>query len=65
MWHAVEVIPELVVSWEERYYSVSEGDGSVEVCAALSTLQFTGNVEVDYTTVADSAEGTQCTDDII
>ena len=46
-----------MVHWEERYYSVGEGDGSVEVCAELSTLQFTGTVEVDYATVADSAEG--------
>ena len=53
----MEVIPDLVVLWEERYYSVGEGDGSVEVCAELSTLQFTGTVEVDYATVADSAEG--------
>ena len=53
----MEVIPDLVVHWEERYYSVGEGDGGVEVCAELSTLQFTGTVEVDYATVADSAQG--------
>ena len=57
----VEVIPELVINWEERYYSVSEADGSVEVCAELSTLQFTGTVEVNYATVADSAEGWSAT----
>lgn len=51
------VIPELTVHWEENYYSTSEADGSVEVCAELSTLQFDGNVEVDYATISDSAEG--------
>ena len=51
------VIPELTVHWEENYYSTSEADGSVEVCAELSTLQFDGNVEVDYATISGSAEG--------
>ena len=51
------VVPELTVHWQESYYSASEADGSVEVCAELSTLQFTGSVEVNYATVADSAAG--------
>ena len=51
------MIPELTVHWQESYYSTSEADGSVEVCAELSTLQFDGNVEVDYATISDSAEG--------
>ena len=51
------VIPELTVHWQESYYSASETDGSVEVCAELSTLQFEGSVQVDYATVGDSAEG--------
>ena len=51
------VIPELTVHWQESYYSTSEADGSVEVCAELSTLQFDGNVEVNYATISGSAEG--------
>lgn len=51
------VIPDLTVYWQESYYSASEADGSIEVCAELSTLEFVGNVQVDYATVGDSAEG--------
>ena len=50
-------MPELTIYWQENYYSASEADGSVEVCAELSTLQFTGSVEVNYATIADSAKG--------
>ena len=51
------VIPQLTVHWQKNYYSVSEADGSVEVCAELSTLQFEGNVQVNYATFDGSAEG--------
>ena len=51
------VLPQLTVHWQESYYSVIEADGSVEVCAKLSTLQFEGSVQFDYTTFGDSAEG--------
>ena len=51
------VVPQLTVHWQKNYYSVSEADGSVEVCAELSTLQFEGNVQVNYATFDDSAEG--------
>ena len=51
------VVPELTVHWQESYYSTSEANGSVEVCAELSRLQFEGNVEVNYATFGDSAEG--------
>ena len=51
------VVPELTVHWQESYYSTSETTGSVEMCAELSTLQFDGNVEVNYATFGDSAKG--------
>ena len=51
------VVPELTVHWQESYYSASEATGIVEVCAELSTLQFDGNVEANYTTFGNSAEG--------
>ena len=51
------IIPPLTVYWQQRYYSASEADGSVEVCAELSTLEFTGSVEVDYATLEETAEG--------
>ena len=50
-------LSKLTVHWQDSYYSVIEADGSVEVCAELSTLQFEGNVQVNYSTVGDSAEG--------
>ena len=52
-----EVLPTLTLRWQESYYSVIEADGSVEVCAKLSTLQFEGIVQFDYTTFGGSAEG--------
>ena len=51
------VVPELTIHWQKGYYSTSETDGSVELCAELSTLQFEGNVQVNYATFGDSAKG--------
>ena len=51
------IIPELTIYWQQSYYSASEADNSIEVCAELSTLEFTGSVEVDYSTVGSSAKG--------
>ena len=51
------VIPDLSVYWQERYYSASEADDSVELCAELSTLQFEGSFQVDYATFGGSAKG--------
>jgi hypothetical protein len=48
---------DLAVHWQENYHSASEGDGHVELCAKLSTLQFEGSVQVDYATYSDSAKG--------
>ena len=54
---AEKTVPDLTVHWQESYYSASETDGSVELCAELSTVQFEGSVQVDYGTVGDSAKG--------
>ena len=51
------VVPELTVHWHRSYYSASEADGSVVVCAELSTLQFEGSVQVHFATFGDSAKG--------
>ena len=48
-----------MVHWQESYYSTSESNGHVELCAELSTLQFEGSVQVDYTTFSGSAEGVE------
>lgn len=54
---AVVIIPQLTVHWQKNYYSVSEADGSVEMCAELSTLQFEGNVQVNFATFDGGAVG--------
>jgi hypothetical protein len=48
---------DLAVHWQENYHSASEGDGPVELCAEVSTLQFEGSVQVNYATFSGSAEG--------
>ena len=36
---------------------MSEADGSVEVCAEVTTQQFEGSIQVNYSTAGGSAEG--------
>ena len=50
-------VPQLAIHMQKSFYSVSEADGSVEVCAEVTTQQFEGIVQVNYTTAGGSAEG--------
>lgn len=51
------VVPEPTVRLKSNYYSVGEGDGSLEVCAEITTDQFDGNFQANYVTTSGSAEG--------
>jgi len=50
-------VPEPRLYLQQSFYSVSEADGSVEVCAEVTTQQFEGSIQVNYTTAGGSAEG--------
>ena len=49
--------PDPKVHLKTSYYSVGEGDGSVEVCAQVTTNQFQNEVRVGYFTTFGSATG--------
>jgi len=51
------VVPQPGLYLQQRLYSVSEADGSVEVCVEVTTRQFEGSIQVNYSTVGGSAEG--------
>ena len=50
-------VPQLAIHMQKSFYSVSEADGSVEVCAEVTTQQFEGSIQVNYSTAGGSAEG--------
>lgn len=50
-------VPDPVVHLQSNYYSVGEGDGSVEICAEVSTDQFDETLQANYETSQGSAEG--------
>lgn len=39
------------------YYSAGEGDGSIEICAQVTTDRFDHTIQFDYLTIAGSATG--------
>ena len=51
------MVREPTVCVHSNYYSVGEGDGSLEVCAELTTDQFDGNFQANFVTIGDRAEG--------
>ncbi|CAI8052156.1 hypothetical protein GBAR_LOCUS28548, partial [Geodia barretti] len=51
----VVVVPDPTVRLNTSYYSVGEGDGSIEVCAHVTTDQFNNTIQADYVTSAGSA----------
>ena len=51
------MIPEPTVHMQSNYYTVNEGDGSIEVCAEVTTDQFEGTFEANYITTEGSAKG--------
>ena len=51
------MVPEPTVRLQSNYYSIGEGDGSLEVCAEVTTDQFDGNFQANYVTIGDGAEG--------
>ena len=51
------MVPDPTVRMKSSYYSVGEGDGSVEVCAEVTTDQFDSTFDTDYVTSAGSATG--------
>ena len=51
------MIPEPTVHLQSNYYAVSEGDGSIEVCAEVTTNQFEGTFQAIYMTSGGSAKG--------
>lgn len=51
------VVPEPSVHLKSNYYSVGEGEGTLEVCAEVTTNQFDGNFQVKYVTIGGSAKG--------
>ena len=50
-------VPDPTVRLKSSYYSVSEGDSSVEVCVEVTTDQFDDTFDVDYLTTPASATG--------
>lgn len=42
---------------KNNYYSVNEDDGSIGVCAQVTTDEFDHTVNCDYLTTAESAAG--------
>ena len=53
----VVIVPDPMVRFNTSYYSVDEGDGSVEVCIQVTTDQFDNSVQVGYQTTPGSASG--------
>ena len=53
----VIVIPEPTVRLQSNYYAVGEGDGSLQICAEVTTDQFEGNFQANYMTTGGSAKG--------
>ena len=53
----VIVIPEPAVHLQSNYYAISEGGGSIEVCAEVTTDQFEGTFQAIYMTTGGSAKG--------
>ena len=50
-------IPDPRLHLKTSYYSVGEGDGSVDVCAQVTTNQFDNEIRCDYFTTFGSAAG--------
>ena len=49
--------PQLAIRMQQNFYSVMESNGSVEVCAEVTTQQFEGSIQVNYSTASSSAGG--------
>ena len=50
-------MPQPKLYLQQSFYSASEADGSAEVCAEVTTQQFEGSIQVNYSTAGGSAEG--------
>ena len=50
-------VPDPKVRLSTGYYLVSEGDGSIEVCAQVTTDQYDNTIQADYVTTPGSASG--------
>ena len=55
--NTVTVIPEPTVHLQSNYYAVSESDGSLDVCAEVTSNQFEGTFQANYVTIGGSAKG--------
>ena len=51
------MVPDPTVRLVSSYFSVGEGDDSIEICAEVTTDQFDDTFEADYVASSASAEG--------
>lgn len=55
--HFIVVTP-MVIGLKHTFYSVTEGQGSVDICTAVISGDISGgNVEIGYSTTSGLAEG--------